>query len=216
MNDLLTLIDMVGQNFVFCLRMVGLLVAIHFLNISSGGALMVLGIIPRRWYGLLGILFSPFIHGSFTHLLFNSLPLIVLVNVLMLGGDLQFFMISSQIAIIGGFLTWLFGRDAVHIGASGLILGYMGYVMVYGYLDPSMMTTIILLVLLYYIGGILMGLMPSDESVSWEGHVFGFIAGLVSALFSFFPEYYPQALAGILEMPGIWLYQLLKAYSLLS
>ena len=216
MNDLVLLVNLIGQNFVFCLKIVMLLVAIHVLNISSGGALMIFGIIPRRWYGLLGIIFSPFLHGSFTHLLFNSLPLIILVNVLLLGGSLHFFIISSQIAIMGGVMTWLFGRDAIHIGASGLILGYMGYVMVYGYLDPSMMTTIILLVLLYYIGGILMGLMPSDEGVSWEGHVFGFIGGIVSGLFAFYPEYYPKAVSIVLDTPGIWLYELLQRYSLLS
>ena len=216
MNDVVALIDLIGQNFIFCLKMVALLIAVHVLNISSGGALAVLGIIPRRWYGLLGILFSPFIHGSFTHLLFNSLPLIILVNVLLLTGELQFFIISSQIALMGGFLIWLLGRDAIHIGASGLILGYMGYVMVYGYLDPSMMTTLILLVLLYYIGGILIGLMPSDEGVSWEGHVFGFVAGIVSGLFSFYPEYYPQAVSIVLDTPGIWLYQWLQSYALLS
>jgi membrane associated rhomboid family serine protease len=216
MGDLVTLINLIGQNFIFCLKIVMLLVAVHMLNISSGGALMILGIIPRRWYGLLGVFFSPFLHGSFTHLLFNSLPLIVLVNVLLLGGDLRFFIISSQIAIMGGLATWLFGRDAIHIGASGLILGYMGYVMVYGYLDPSMMTTIILLVLLYYIGGILMGLMPSDEGVSWEGHVFGFFAGIISGLFAFYPQYYPKVVSVILDTPGIWLYEILQHYSLLS
>ena len=75
-----------------------------------------------------------------------------------------------------------FGRDAIHLGASGVILGYMGYFMMYWYLDQSILNTITLIVLLYYIGGILMGLMPDDDSVSWEGHVFGFIAGIMSAL----------------------------------
>ncbi|MBM4211754.1 MAG: rhomboid family intramembrane serine protease [Gammaproteobacteria bacterium] len=216
MNDIVYLIDLVGRNFVFCLRVVGFLFAVHVLNISSGGILNILGIIPRRWYGLPGILFSPFLHGSFSHLLFNSLPLIVLMNVLLLNGYLMFFIVTSQITVIGGFLTWLMGRNAIHIGASGLILGYMGYAIAFSYMDPSKITLAIVLILLYYIGSILMGLMPTDSGVSWEGHVFGFIAGGISAFLGFFPQYYPSALSLILDTPGVWMYHFLSHYSLFS
>lgn len=210
MNEFLLLLDAIKEHFLFCLSFIGLLTGIQILNTSSGNIFLILGIIPRKWYGLPGILFSPFLHGGFTHLLFNSLPMLVLMNVLLLNGYLNFFLITSQIAVLGGLLTWLFGRPAIHVGASGLVLGYMGYFILAWYLDQTPLNTIILLVLLYYIGGILMGLMPDDPGVSWEGHVFGFIAGFVSSLMQTYPQYFPSFINWALSYPGYGLYMLLK------
>ena len=90
MNEFLLLLDAIKEHFLFCLSFIGLLTGIQMLNTSSGNIFLILGIIPRKWYGLPGILFSPFLHGGFTHLLFNSLPMLVLMNVL-LNGYLNFF-----------------------------------------------------------------------------------------------------------------------------
>ena len=136
--------------------------------------------------------------------------MLVLMNVLLLKGYLHFFLISSQIAVLGGILTWFFGRPAIHVGASGLVLGYMGYFIMAWYFDQTPLNTVILLVLLYYIGGILMGLMPDDPGVSWEGHVFGFFAGLVSSLMQTYPMHVPSKLVWALSAPGYWLYTVLR------
>mgnify|MGYP001964051443 CR=1 FL=1 len=197
-----------NHNLEFSGSIILFLLGIQIFNTLTGNIFLILGIIPRKWYGLPGIIFSPFLHGGFTHLLFNSVPMFILMNVLLMQGYISFFLVSSQIAVMGGVATWLLGRNAIHVGASGLVLGYMGYFIVFWYFDQSAVNTAILIVLLYYIGGILMGLMPDDPSVSWEGHVYGFIAGGISAIFNIFPAYYPKLLSKFLDMPGIILYRL--------
>ena len=211
MDEINLFINGLVNNIHFSAAIFFLLFAIYVLNTLCGNIFFVLGIIPRKWYGLPGIIFSPFLHGGFTHLLFNSLPLVILINVLLMKGKLSFFLTTSEIMIIGGLLTWIFGRDAIHLGASGVILGYMGYFMMYWYLDQSILNTITLIVLLYYIGGILMGLMPDDDSVSWEGHVFGFIAGIMSALLGLSYLPYPLWLREILQYPGFMIYKAVLA-----
>lgn len=147
-----------------------------------GGRLNLLGIIPRFPIGLLGLIFSPILHANFNHLFFNSIPLFAL-TLFMLSYGVPTFAFSTLFIMFGsGFSVWLLGRRGIHIGASALISGYFAFVLISAYKLPSITTLFAAAIALYYFGGIFMGLLPSEESQSWEGHLSGFIAGLVGLL----------------------------------
>jgi membrane associated rhomboid family serine protease len=168
--------------FPYILLWILLLWAIHIMNYLMGYRLNILGILPRHPFGLAGIFFAPFLHGNFDHLFFNSIPLFALGSMVMLQGPLNFLIVTVFITIVSGFATWLFGRRGLHIGASGLIMGYFGYLLTHAYYDPSLITIITLIMSLYYFGGLIGDLFPGKIVVSWEGHVFGFISGIAVVL----------------------------------
>src|SRR5690606_2972312 len=91
--------------------------------------LNIFGIYPRKIPGIIGIVFSPFLHGSAQHLFFNSIPLVVLAALILVKGHLYFYEVTIWIAVFSGVLTWLFGRSAFHIGASSVIMGYWGFLL---------------------------------------------------------------------------------------
>src|SRR5437660_5722674 len=96
-------------------------------NLLCGARLNVYGIWPRHVSGLPGIIWSPFLHGSFAHLAANTLPLLILGAVLCARGTKEFIFVFAGGIILGGILTWLFARNAIHIGASGLVFCFFGY-----------------------------------------------------------------------------------------
>ena len=130
--------------------------------------------------GLLGIVFSPLLHANVNHLFFNSIPLFVLGLVILSRDVLTFYYVTAIIIIIGNALVWLFGRNYIHIGASGLVSGYFGYILTTAYISPSSTTVIIAACMIYYFGGIFFGIFPSEDKISWESHLFGFAGGLMS------------------------------------
>lgn len=140
-----------------------------------------LGIIPRTLIGLRGIIFSPFLHGDFNHLFFNSIPFFVLANLVLIRGTLVFYIVSLFIIVVGGFMLWLFGKRGIHIGASTLIMGYFGYLLAEAYFQVNATTVILALICLYYFGGLVLALFPGKKYISWEGHLCGFIAGVTIA-----------------------------------
>ncbi len=152
---------------------------VYFLNIILQGRLLQLGIIPRSIYGLPGILFAPFLHANFNHIFFNSIPLIVLSNFILINGLNYFLWTSVLIGLLSGFLIWCFGKPGLHIGASALITGYWG-LLVSEILQQGTLTAIVLGVIsIYYFAGIFLGIFPGKKGVSWEGHLFGLVAGMV-------------------------------------
>ena len=145
--------------------------------------LNVLGIYPRNIFGLIGIPLSPIFHGNFNHLFFNSIPAIPLVLFVLLGGLPAFVMVTAIIVIGGGFLVWLFGRRAIHLGMSGVISGYFSFLLLNAYRHVTVMSLLLAVVVLYYFGSIFLGLFPRDKGVSWEAHVFGFAMGIVASFY---------------------------------
>jgi len=147
-----------------------------------GVNLDALGIAPRRLWGLRGILFAPFLHVGFTHLAANTLPLLVLGWFVMLRGLREFTWVTAVSILVSGLGTWLIGpTNSVHLGASGLIFGYFGYLLLRGYFErswPSILGSI-LIGLLY--GGMLFGILPQGMGISWQAHLFGFIGGGLAA-----------------------------------
>jgi len=165
----------------FTVGIILFLALVNFINQAIGGRLFILGIIPRHIFGLIGIFCSPFIHGSFNHLFFNSIPLFFLMNMVLMYGFNVFLAVTLSIMVIAGGLTWLFGRHALHVGASGVILGYFGFLVIVAYLVPSFLSIMLLVLTLYYFGGLVASLVPiHTQGVSVEGHIFGFIAGIAT------------------------------------
>lgn len=154
---------------------------INIINWMLKGPLFILGIRPRTFSGLFGIAFAPFIHKNFSHLFYNSIPLLLLASGTLIFGWEHFIDISITIIVVSGVLTWLLGRRGNHIGASGLIMGYWAYLLALSFFWDSAIAFLVGFIALYYFGGLAANLLPTEEKVSWEGHVFGFIAGIVAA-----------------------------------
>jgi membrane associated rhomboid family serine protease len=142
----------------------------------------VLGIFPHRLVGLRGILFAPFLHGSFYHVAANTVPFIVLGWLVMLRNISDFYFVSVISALVGGLGTWLVGNpNSVHIGASGVIFGYFGYLLFRGYFERSFVAIAISLIIAITYGSLIWGVLPTRSYISWEGHLFGFIGGIIAA-----------------------------------
>ena len=146
------------------------------------GRLNQLGIMPRNLIGLRGILFAPFLHGGFYHVLANTAPFIVLGWLVMLRNIGDFYTVSVISALVSGGGTWLFGSsNSVHVGASGVIFGYFGYLLFRGYFERSFVAIAISLAIAVTYGSLLWGVLPTRSYISWEGHLFGFIGGMIAA-----------------------------------
>jgi len=167
---------------------VGVLWVIHIINFLLRYKLNSLGLLPRRIRGIPGIIFSPFLHGSFTHLFLNSIPLFVLLDFILMGGMHSAILVTVYIVLISGILLWLFGRNGNHIGASGLIMGYLAYLLINAYEYPSIKTVVLGIICAYYFGGLVLSIFPKEERTSWEGHLFGFIAGIAVVFVGFFAK----------------------------
>lgn len=140
------------------------------------------GILPRNLIGLRGIIFAPFLHGGFYHVAANTLPFIVLGWFVMLRGINDFYFVSFMSALIGGIGTWLVGNpNSVHIGASGVIFGYFGYLLFRGYFERSFVAIAISVAIAVTYGSLIWGVLPTQSYISWEGHLFGFIGGIIAA-----------------------------------
>lgn len=146
------------------------------------GGLNAFGIMPHQLIGLRGILFAPFLHGGFYHVAANTAPFIVLGWMVMLRNISDFYFVSVISALVGGLGTWLVGSPySVHIGASGVIFGYFGYLLFRGYFERSFVAIAISVAIFLTYGGLIWGVLPVQSRISWEGHLFGFIGGIIAA-----------------------------------
>lgn len=143
-----------------------------------------LGIYPRTFHGLLGILFAPMIHGSLGHLLSNTFPLLFLGTLLYFFYDRIGGIVFFRCYFITNALVWLLSpRLSYHIGASGLIYGLAAFMILFGLLRQDFLSlTISVIIMFVYGGAILSGIIPNDPHVSWEAHLFGALTGAVTAV----------------------------------
>jgi len=142
------------------------------------------GLVPRNVGHLPGILAMPFLHGDWGHIMSNTVPLAVLLT-LLAGSKANSRWIVVSIALLGGLLLWLFGRGAsLHIGASGLVFGLAVFLIISGFLERRIVPMIVAVVVTFLYGSsLLSGIMPFQKGVSWDGHLFGGIAGGMVAWF---------------------------------
>ena len=182
LNNTLNLIIQTTQTNLYTLIYgIEILWGIFFITRFIYPPLLHLGIIPRRWIGLPGILCAPFLHANFNHLFYNTIPLVILSDFLLLYGIDYYLAATLLITILSGTLVWIFAKPGIHIGASGLITGYWSLLVSNMYQQGSVMAFLLGGTCLYAFAGIFLGIFPQGRNVSWEGHLFGFIAGLLTS-----------------------------------
>ncbi len=141
------------------------------------------GLYPKKLKGLIGIITMPFIHGDFKHLINNSIPLFVLITFLFYFFRKHFFKVFILLWLLNGLWTWILARESYHIGASGLVYAFSSFLFFAGIIlkDKKHIALSLLIVFLY--GSMVWGLFPIDFSKSWEGHLTGFMAGIIIAYY---------------------------------
>lgn len=171
-----------------------LLYVIELFDQLSGHTLDRNGIQPLETDGLKGILFAPLLHADWQHLVANTVPALVLGFLVTLAGMGRFIWATAIIWILGGVGTWLIGDigagpyETNHIGASGLIFGWLTFLLVFGFFVRSAMQITVGIVVLFVYGGILWGVLPGTWGVSWQGHLCGAVAGVAAAYLLSKPE----------------------------
>nr|WP_208411161.1 rhomboid family intramembrane serine protease [Mycolicibacterium fluoranthenivorans] len=151
------------------------------------------GIQPLRTDGLWGILWAPLLHGGWPHLVANTVPALLFGFLASLSGYGRFLGATAIIWILGGLGTWLIGNlgahcpyvgvhcTTTHIGASGLIMGWLTYVIVLGFFTRTVWQIVVGVVVAFIYGGVLFGVLPGTPGVSWQGHLCGALAGIFAA-----------------------------------
>jgi membrane associated rhomboid family serine protease len=139
------------------------------------------GLIPRSLWGLVGILTSPFLHGSLAHIISNTIPIFILM-ILISASNLRAAEIVGALILAGGGLLWVFGTSATHIGASGLVYGLAAYLVTAGLTQKRFIPLAASLITIFLYWSLIWGILPTQPGVSWDGHLFGAIGGILVAI----------------------------------
>ena len=156
---------------------------IFWVEVKFGYNFNKYGIYPRSLKGLRGILFSPFIHGDIKHLYHNSIPLFVLLFSLYYFYRKIAFKVFVYGTLFAGFLTWIIARESFHIGASGIIYMLFSFIFFSGIIRKNYRLIAVSLMVIFLYGSMVWYLLPVKEDISWEGHVSGFIVGIIFAFY---------------------------------
>lgn len=156
---------------------------IQGVNLITGYGLNGLfGLLPRAIGGLDGIVLMPLLHGSIGHALSNSLPLAVLGGLLALTARNKLVPATAIIVALGGIGVWVFGQPGLHVGASGLIFGWFGFLVARGVVDRRPVPILVAVGVVLAYGAMIWGVLPGQPGVSWESHLFGAAAGVAAAI----------------------------------
>ena len=148
-----------------------------------GGALNNFGVRPRETSTLWGILTAPLLHADYGHIMANSLPGALFAGLIAMSSKRLFWQVTLLITVVGGGLTWLVGGvNTVHIGASGLIYGWLAFLVVRGFVNRRVMQIILGVILASMYSGLIWGVLPTQMAVSWQMHLFGGLAGIWAAV----------------------------------
>jgi membrane associated rhomboid family serine protease len=162
------------------LMIVGWLVAA-----ASKSAAQSLAIVPRTGAGLVGIVTAPFVHANFAHLAANFLPFLVLGFLVLQRRPAAFVETAALITVVQGVLVWLCARKAAHVGMSGVIFGFFGYLLTAAWYTRATPDLLAAAGVLVFYGGMLAGVAPARGATSWEGHLFGLLTGIATAWFEY-------------------------------
>ncbi len=166
---------LIPASFILLLWMILLIEFIYNINFVS------LGLFPRRFSGLIGVVTAPLVHAGAAHLFSNTLPLFFL------GVGILYFYPSSAVKVfasvyfIPGIFVWLFARPAYHIGASGMVYGFVSFLFFSGIIRRDTRSIALALIVTFIYGSIIWGVLPLDNGVSWEYHLFGSLTGIACA-----------------------------------
>ena len=174
---------MLWERFGWLAWLLGAIWVVEGINLATGYALNSwLGLRPREVGGLDGIVFMPVLHGSVTHAAANSVPLAILGALLSTTARRLVFSASVLIVVLGGLGVWIFGKTAVHVGASGLLFGWFGYLVARGIVERRPIPLLVSLGVAFFYGTMIWGILPGQPGVSWEAHLFGALAGVAAAI----------------------------------
>lgn len=142
-----------------------------------------LGILPRDFNGLKGVVFSPLIHGDWNHLINNSIPLFILGSILFYFYKAVAFRVLFLSYVLAGLYTWISARHSYHIGASGLVYALFGFLFISGFIRKHIPLIALSFLVAFLYGSLIWGILPWKKEVSWEGHFWGLLVGLILAFF---------------------------------
>ncbi|MBF6090630.1 rhomboid family intramembrane serine protease [Nocardia cyriacigeorgica] len=181
-NGRSTLLAVWAQAAVIVLGFTASLYVIEGFDAVAGVDLDQAGIEPRQIDGLTGILYAPVLHGGWAHLIGNTLPVLVLGFLALVSGIARGLAATAIIWVVAGVGTWLTGGSGtVHLGASALVFGWLTFIILRGWFGRHVGQIIIGLIVLAVYGSLLWGVLPGQPGISWQGHLFGAVGGVLAA-----------------------------------
>lgn len=146
------------------------------------GSFAVFGVVPRSLNGLRGIPIAPLLHGNMAHLVSNTVPLLILGALVLVADDRRFLTVTLWSVLGAGMAAWLFGAPrSVHVGASGVVFGYLGFLLSHGWFARRVGMMLVSLFVAGAWGSLVFGVLPGQSGVSWQSHAGGFVAGVLAA-----------------------------------
>ena len=167
----------ITQHLLLIMTLCGCLAAIEVINLLTGRILNGYGLVPRDLHYLSGILTAPFLHGSISHFVSNIVPFAVFSLLMMQYGRSEYLRLSLAIIVSTGVMVWLLGRPTLHIGASGVVFGYFGFLVVAGFRSQQIKHLAISIFVAVAYGSLIWGVLPGAPGVSFESHLFGALSG---------------------------------------
>ncbi|OLF11507.1 rhomboid family intramembrane serine protease [Actinophytocola xinjiangensis] len=158
-----------------------LLYVLEIVDATTSADLDQFGIEPRTVGGLDGILFAPLLHHGWAHLFSNTLPILLFGFLAMSGGLGQWIAVTATVWLTSGIGVWLTGAEGITVGASGIAFGWLAFLLVRGLFTRSFGQLAVAVVLFLYWGSTLLGVLPGDPGISWQGHLFGALGGILAA-----------------------------------
>ena len=162
---------------------IGLLFAVRLFQLLLSWDLGFMGIYPRQLFGLKGIVLAPLVHGDISHLLSNSVPLFVLWSMILYFYRKVAIKSFVLIYLLTGMAVWFFGRSVFHIGASGIVYGLVTFLLGNGLFRRNTKSIVLALIILFFYSGMFVGILPNQEGISWESHLYGALVGIFTAYF---------------------------------
>lgn len=172
-----TLKDAVKLPLYFVLLMWGM----HIIKIAGNFGWNIYGIHPRNADGLIGILMAPLLHSGFKHLFSNTVPLFMMFTLMMLFYSKVAKISFVAIYVLTGITVWFFGRDVIHIGASGVVYGLISFVFWSGIFRKNFKSVVLTIIIIFFYSGYIAGVFPGKPGISWESHLLGAIVGMLVA-----------------------------------
>ena len=154
---------------------------IHLTTLALNLNLNRMGVLPRNLTGLIGIITSPLIHADYSHLISNTFPLVILGWIIFYFYRRVSYILFAFIYLVTGLLVWTFARQVYHIGASGVVYGFVSFLFFSGIFRRDNKSIALALVITFLYGGLVWGMIPGWKDISWESHLFGAVTGLIAA-----------------------------------
>lgn len=165
------------------LLFIALLWVIHLIQFFFGLDFGPYGIYPHKLFGLRGILVAPLIHADFSHLISNSIPLLALSGIIFYFYRRVAIRSFFMIYLLTGLAVWLFARSVFHIGASGVVYGLVAFVAWNGIFRRNIKSIVLALIVVFFYQGMFVGVLPNQEGISWESHLYGAFVGVFASFF---------------------------------